>query len=688
MALVDALEFKVGLDMSAAERGLRAFERRVGSMGSAVRGVATAAVGVGIGIAGAFAAAAAGLKSVTDAGGQMEAFESRLTTLMGSSTDARARLGELFDYAASTPFEVGEIVAAETTLRGFGAAAEEILPGLIDFAATTGSDMSQAAIDFGKAWNQGATGLESDYGKLLRRQMELRAGMDATAMSIEQFRATMLDTLNEGMFAGGADRLSKTFTGMVSNLADEWTRFKLEVADAGVFQNVKGALSVTLDLIKDNREAIIAFAHSVSGGLWTAFKLTAVGVGVVVDQLRLAGAAIDVLKAAGAGWATTMLGSLTQITTGFQMLAAATGQDGLAGRLTVAVAKLSAMRAQAQEFGAEAVDSVGAFLTGESAAVSIAGWLAEAEASAASLGDELSDMGGTTPGGGQTVSDGKAKAGNDDLVQRFEAAQEFSAQMQALGLSDLAAEEALYSERMATLEEFYGQALITGEAYTDTREAIEAEHIRNLDKMRDEEAERDRQRQAARIGYTSDTLGAIASLTATASQALSEEQRDAALTMFYVSKAAALAEAGINAGLAISEASTVPPPANIPAMIAAGAIGAANVAAIAASPPPSFRGGTSMIGESAFVGDRVGAINADLHPKEAVITEQGVDRLGGRGVIDAANAGRTTGRGGPVNVIRFGPRAIHATMRDAVRLPGPLTRETQKGRIVGLRQRS
>ena len=71
---------------------------------------------------------------------------------------------------------------------------------------------------------------------------------DGTAYSgLADFRAALLDTLNEGMFAGGAAKLSQTFSGMVSNLEDEWSRFKLQVADAGVFDNVKAAKLIPAD---------------------------------------------------------------------------------------------------------------------------------------------------------------------------------------------------------------------------------------------------------------------------------------------------------------------------------------------------------------------------------------------------------------------------------------------------------
>jgi phage tail tape-measure protein len=247
VSLLDSLQFKVGLDMRGAQRELSDFAASArGAMGK----IGGAIAGLGI-----VAGTGALIKGFVSAGAEMEAFESRLTTLMGSASGARARLQELTDFAVETPFELTQIVAAETTLRGFGAAAERLMPGLIDMAAVMGGDLAQSATDLGKAWSQGAAGLESDAGRSLRKQIEDMSGVaDATKMSLTEFREAMVSTLDTGIFAGGAAKLSMTFNGMVSNLTDSWGGFARDVADAGLFNNVKGALAVTLDLINANKE--------------------------------------------------------------------------------------------------------------------------------------------------------------------------------------------------------------------------------------------------------------------------------------------------------------------------------------------------------------------------------------------------------------------------------------------------
>lgn len=105
-----------------------------------------------------------------------------------------------------------------------------------------------------------------------------------------------------------------------------------------------------------------------------------------------------------------------------------------------------------------------------------------------------------------------------------------------------------------------------------------------------------------------DLFGALSSIASSARSNMTEEQKEAAKTLFAVEKGLGLAEAAINAYLGISEAAaSAPPPYNAIPIAAATVQGAANLAAIAAVPPPSFgdtpgvmkmqRGGTVQLAQ-------------------------------------------------------------------------------------------
>lgn len=517
------LFFDTGINASGFRRDLAGMQ----SQARAFSGSLTSVLGTAAAAFAGLAAGAAVGASFVQAGAQMETFETRLSTLMGSSDAARERLTELYDFAAQTPFELDQVVAAEVTLRGFGAAADEVMPGLIDFAATTGAELSQSAIDIGKAWNQGATGLESDTAKILRKQIELRTGVDATTMSIEDFRAALLDTLGTGMFEGGAARLSRTFSGMVSNLKDSWSGFKRDVADAGLFDVVKDALGDTLTLLSKNKDATKEWAGIVSDVLIVAFQGVAYSVAVVYDSLTgvrmglefatigattLAGALLDATEAARQ---TTILiadglGMPRAVTA---MLAADTALGNV--RASIAETRLNSLR-WVDDLGksASALDTVRAIF-------------ADVATSSETV---ASNIGG---GGGGTVGPAGAGPTDDEYARAVEAASQFAAQVFAinvdafdkertererlyqeaqvyydLGITDLATFEAEKEAiRLASEERMYALDLEVAR-----REA--AAHEETMRRIEEEERAR-RAMLVSGLSTASSVFGSIASVVST-----------------------------------------------------------------------------------------------------------------------------------------------------------------------------
>lgn len=283
----EALEFATGLDLSGLDRDLKKGVTKFNSAGAKFS-KALAPVAAGIAAVGA-AIGAMGLalgKGAVETGAEFEALETRLGTLMKSAEAGAARMNTIFDFASSTPFELTELVEAEVVLRSLGADAERAMPLLIDFAGAMGGDIAGAALDMGRALQFGAGAVQSGLGMSLRSAVTTRTGIDALTMSVEQFREAVIATLGDedGMFAGGADKLAQTFSGMVSNLQDQWTGFQKQTADAGIFAAVKASLGVTLELIQENERGISRIAETVSGGLVGALKAGITVVGFLLDS--------------------------------------------------------------------------------------------------------------------------------------------------------------------------------------------------------------------------------------------------------------------------------------------------------------------------------------------------------------------------------------------------------------------
>lgn len=184
-----------------------------------------------------------------------------------------------------------------------------------------------------------------------------------------------------------------------------------------------------------------------------------------------------------------------------------------------------------------------------------------------------------------------------------------------------------------------------------------------------EEAEKAAAAQAAQdaqqIAATADLFGSIASIAGAAREGMSEDSKEAALALFAVQKAAGIAQAGINAVLAVSEASTLPFPVNIAAAAAAVGIGIANVASVASVAPPTFNDtpGVQKMGVSGTV--KLGADDYFAAARDP-------DEL--RRQVNGATDPHADYRTGGPTVSVIGPRAFGRRIRDDVRLRTPLAR--------------
>jgi len=235
-----------------------------------------------------------GSKEFVAAGSQMEGFETRLNVLMGSSAAAKQRLDELFQIGSTTPFELPGLVEAEINLRALGVNAEEAMPMIMDFAGAMGVDVARAAVEVGRAMQFGAGAVETIAGRALRAQVELKTGGDALKMSTKEFKAALVETLTDedGIFAGGTQKLAETFDGMLSNLKDSWFKFQKETADAGLFDTAKETLRGVLHLIGKNQEGISLMSKVFADGFVQSLFVSIKMMGYLVDGFLALGSAI------------------------------------------------------------------------------------------------------------------------------------------------------------------------------------------------------------------------------------------------------------------------------------------------------------------------------------------------------------------------------------------------------------
>jgi len=190
----------------------------------------------------AFGGAIAGVRNFVQTSMQFEAVKVRLNAMFGS-VDRGTQAFETFNkVAATTPFTLTDVVEAGAALKAFGTNAEEMIKPTADLAAFMGVTATEAAQALGRAFagGAGAADILRERG-ILQLVRDFKGIEDLSKLTLPEFRKALEDTLLDPAsgIAGATDALSKTMTGMVSNLSDSFTRMS---AGLGDLINFRGAI--------------------------------------------------------------------------------------------------------------------------------------------------------------------------------------------------------------------------------------------------------------------------------------------------------------------------------------------------------------------------------------------------------------------------------------------------------------
>ncbi len=237
-------------------------------------------------IAASFAAAAGAFSlidgSVVKTSAEFERFRTQLDTIEGSSTKAAASMDWITQFTKNTPFELATVTDAFVQLKAFGIdpIANDSLKILGNTSAAMGRTLDQSV----QALADAATGeferlkefgiKASTVGNQVQFSYQQNGQkMVATADKTSQamIQKTLLGIWND-KYAGGMDKLSHTWDGMTSNMADNWNLFKKSIGDAGAFNAAKNSLSIVLDELNKNDAEVQALATNISDGLITSME--------------------------------------------------------------------------------------------------------------------------------------------------------------------------------------------------------------------------------------------------------------------------------------------------------------------------------------------------------------------------------------------------------------------------------
>lgn len=561
---------------------------------------------------------------VVDAATKLEVYETQFETFLKSADAARDHLEDLVNFAATTPFQLPGIADASKKLLAFGVEQEELIPLLTQLgnaAAATGNEMADIALIFGQVQAAGKLTGERmiqltergiNVGPALAKSLgvaesaleDLRAKGQISAEDFNKAFESL--TTGTGRFAGGMIRQSKTFGGVISTLKDNFFALQVEIGKTLTPQLKEIAIDITKEMaefakeVKDNGPTIAKQFKAIAG----AAIETAKAMGIVartIFELSAFAASGSIGEDIADGFDAKRVEELDTNISNIQNRINELNQDiqdrasGDQGIFSSLIDKRSTAELES-EFN-KLISKMAKLKTqrdvlsqGEVTILS-----KEAiEASSALIDDQAA----------KTIN--KDKKTKETLTQNELLFRENLKTIQEE--SDLAIKESEIAKRLLD-EEADVEKLESLAKQVGLENAIKITAMEELAEL--EKKDGDRKLALAKANSTKEIL--LAKKT-TKAVVKNEEQKQAttrdmlqasgraldgfgalaaAVTNdnFKVQKAFAIATIPVNTAVAISQASTLPIPANYVAMAAAAALGAAQLIKAVNSKPPSFQDG-------------------------------------------------------------------------------------------------
>jgi tape measure domain-containing protein len=250
---------------------------------------------------------------------QLQQDEIAIKSFTGSLESANNLIGDIRKFAASTPFQLNDLIGASKQLLAFGVSADQVTNRLFvlgNLAAASGSNIGDLALIFGKIKSQGKV-MGETLNQLAERGVPVIAALADHFGVVESDIRDMVskgkvsfDDFQKAMQALGGE--GGKFGGLMAEQADtlsgKWSTFKDKVADLSItigevllpimnqlldvgFAVVEWIKTIDLDTIK--------FTASVVAGV-AAFALTIKVIGRVIGMVKSLITTVKALTAAKA----------------------------------------------------------------------------------------------------------------------------------------------------------------------------------------------------------------------------------------------------------------------------------------------------------------------------------------------------------------------------------------------------
>ena len=330
---------KAQVEVSIQDRvaaGLKGVQRKLNGFGSSVGNIGKSLAGVGAAAGGVFAGLGAAVLYPTKLAAGLEQTTVAFTTMLGSAEKANTLLGELREFASSTPLSFENISEAARNLAAFGFEAGEItteLKKVGDISSAIGAPIGEIAEIYGKARVQGRL-FGEDINQLTGRGIpiigELAKQFGVAESAVKQLVAdgevnfghlqqAFTDMTSEGgKFAGMMEAQSKTLSGRWSTLKDNIVAALIPIGQAAsevfgpLIEMATKAIRPIAEFIKQN--AGIAKVLVVVAGAGIAAAAAVTGLGVALIGIASAASAAVTVWGFLSGISLPFVGALAAVT--------------------------------------------------------------------------------------------------------------------------------------------------------------------------------------------------------------------------------------------------------------------------------------------------------------------------------------------------------------------------------------
>jgi len=215
-------------------------------------------------------------KAIKDAS-QLEVINTQFEVMLKSASAAQNQVRELQDFAASTPFQLAGLAEATKQLLSFGVAQDKIIPTLSqlgDISAGVGAEITDLTIPFGRLISTQKLTLQeldkfADRGVNIYKELAdqtgrslktIREDISKGTVPFEEFTKALSNLTGEsGLFFQGMEKQSKTLSGTISTLGDNFFNLSANLGKAFSPVVMSGVKALTGTLKEFNKEFVQNF---------------------------------------------------------------------------------------------------------------------------------------------------------------------------------------------------------------------------------------------------------------------------------------------------------------------------------------------------------------------------------------------------------------------------------------------